>query len=119
MRRRVVDTSKRKLHYSNSHCKNRKTSTSVDESLTAIKNELGDGIGLGKGKFKAFGGQKEIGILYVTSLCDTEFISNQVITPLLRGRINDEIEDDDISKLVESSFVSSVNTKIVSQKNKL
>ena len=88
----------------------------VEQNLSFIKNQLGDGIGLGEGKFKAFGGQREIGVLYVTSLCDKEFISDQVITPLLQGTLKNNIENGDISILAQTMFISPINTKIIKQK---
>lgn len=89
---------------------------SVDENLSFIKKQLGDSIGLGEGKFKAFGGQFEIGILYITSLCNKEFISDQVIAPLLCGTLKNNMENIDISVLSQTVFISSINTKIINLK---
>lgn len=94
-------------------------SSSVDKNLLFIKNELGDGIGLSEGKFKAFKDHKEIGLLYVTSLCDKEFISNQVITPLMRGKLDCAVDDEDINILAKTAFISAINTKIIEQSEEI
>jgi len=112
-RKKSMDSSSTIRHDSNSSIKINKSNTSVDLDLLYIKNLLGTGIGLSEGKFKAFGGRIEVGILYITSLCNKEFISNQVIVPLLSGTL--KVMPEDISILAQV-IISSMDTKIIKKK---
>ncbi|MDP4143780.1 MAG: spore germination protein [Bacillota bacterium] len=102
-----------KLEQTNSPVKN--VSTSVEENLLFIKNQLGESIGLSEGKFKAFGGYIETGIVFIENLCDKELINNQVISPLLKETIDVTIQDNDISTLAKTLYISSLNTKKIDQ----
>lgn len=92
---------------------------SVNENLTFIKNQLGESIGISEGKFDALGGKIEIGIMFIRSLCDKKMVNDQVISPLLIGRLSDNPKDVDICILVQKQCISSLNTKIVYKKEKV
>lgn len=111
-----VDSEEEKVGQPNLYFQSNNNGTSLDENLLFIKNQLGDSIGLCEGKIKAFQGQKEIGILYIKSLCDKGFISNNIITPLLHGTLDSLIEGEHIVILTQSLFISSINTKIINKK---
>ncbi|PJI08597.1 MULTISPECIES: spore germination protein [Clostridium] len=111
-----IDALKNK-HKSNSQSKN--ISKSVNENISFIKTKLGDSIGLSEGKFKAFK-NIDIGIVYVTNLCDREFISNQVISPLLQGTLNSKVmKENDVDTLAKTIFISSLNTKEIKKQDQV
>lgn len=92
---------------------------SVDENLLFVKSQLGNSIGLSEGKFKAFGGNIEIGIVYIESLCDRQLINNQVISPLLQENLSSIVIESDISILAQKLYISTLNTKRIEQKEKV
>lgn len=97
----------------------KKIATSIDENFLYIERQLGNSIGLREGRFQAFGGSTETGIIFIESLCDKELINNQVISPLLKGTLDDNMIGDDISRIAQTLFISSINTKRIENKEEL
>lgn len=100
--------------FSNSQIKN--IATTVNENLLFIKSQLGDGIGLSEGRFKAFRGYIEIAVVFIQSLCNKELINTHIIPTLLHGELDDTTLITDIPTLTQTLYISSLNTKKVEQK---
>lgn len=115
-REKDMNTSEEKMKQQNSYTKVNNIDNSVDENIIFIKNQLGDSIGLCDGKFKAFGGYIETGILFIQGLCDKELINNQVISPILQGTLNNTMIGKDVCILAQTLYISSLNTKKIEQR---
>ncbi len=115
-REKGINTSEEeKVEQANSYFQVKNIDTSVDKNLLFIKNQLGDSIGLSEGKFKAFGGYIETGIIFIDSLCDKELINNQVISPLLQGNYKNTNIHNDICILAQKLYISSLSTIKIEQ----
>jgi Bacillus/Clostridium GerA spore germination protein. len=94
-----------------SNLQNNEIMPSIDENLLFLKNALGDSIGLNECKLKILGGNIEIGIAYIESICDKELIRQHVITPLQNQSLNLNFSGNDITALIQTFYISLVNTQ--------
>lgn len=84
---------------------------SIDDNLLFLENTLGFSIGLSESKLKILGGNIEIGIAYIESICNKELIRQNVIAPLQNGSLNSSFSGNDIATLIQTSYISSVNAQ--------
>jgi spore germination protein KA len=85
--------------------------STVDENFSFLRSILGNGIGLIEGKHDILAGKVQTGVAYIKSISDEELISNQVIKPLLKGKVDFNINFEAILMLIRSTFLSASNVK--------
>jgi len=80
--------------------------STVDENFGFLTSLLGNGIDLIQGKYDILEGKVQAGVAYIQSITDKELISNQVLRPLLKGKVDVNTNFDMISMLIKSTFLS-------------
>jgi spore germination protein KA len=83
----------------------------IDENYNYLISILGNSIGLVEGKYDILDAQVQIRLVYMESIADKKLISNQVIKPLLGGKVDFKPGFDDIPLLIQSRLISLTNVK--------
>ena len=89
--------------------------STIDENFEFLKSILGNGMGLIVGKYDILEGKVQTGVVYIEGITDKKLISSQVIKPLLEGRVDFNLDFDDILWLMQSKFILIPNTRKCSQ----
>ncbi len=84
--------------------------STVDENFAFLTDLLGDAIGLVKQKYCLSDDKTEIGIAYIDSAANKEYVSKQVIEPLVNAHL-DEKSQRDLLYLIQSKFTYIPDTK--------
>lgn len=85
--------------------------STIDENFDWLKNVLGNDIGLVKGKYAILNGKAAAGVAYIEGIADKILISNQVIEPLLKGRVDLDNGFADILTQIQEKFIYVPNIK--------
>lgn len=79
--------------------------STIDENFGFLKSILGNGIGLVEGKYHILDGKVQMGVAYIESMSDKKLISNHIIEPLLRAKIDSRANLDEILMMIQSKYI--------------
>ncbi|MDD4802544.1 MAG: spore germination protein [Syntrophomonas sp.] len=90
---------------------------SVEENLAFLDDLLGNAIGLIKKEYYLRDDIK-IGLVYIESMANLEFISRQIIEPLLNTEVDSQVQLADIPLIIQSKIIYAPETVTSSQEVK-
>lgn len=83
----------------------------INENFAYLHTALGKDIGLINGKYAIGGGTALAGIASIETISDQQFISRQVIEPLLTGKIDAGTTPADLPLLLQTVLISAAGTQ--------
>lgn len=89
--------------------------STIDENFSFIDDVIGKDIGLVKRKFSIFDGQAQAAVAYIESITDQQLVSNEIIEPLLLGKVDLNTSFETMLTLIQSKFIYVPNVKNTSQ----
>jgi len=89
----------------------RKVFSSIDENFSFLNDLLGNAMGIVEHKYCLLDDKTEIGLVYIDSMSNKEYVSKQVIEPLLSSPFDSQKHLNNILFLIQSKFTYIPDTK--------